>query len=68
MSDLNVSDKIKILHQSNEVVVSVYLPKVEEEKVADEEELAEGEMAASEDVPAGEEASDKKEDSTKKEG
>ena len=68
VSDLNVSDKIKILHQSNEAVVSVYLPKVEEEKVADEEELAEGEMAASEDVPAGEEASDKKEDSTKKEG
>ncbi len=69
VSDLNFSDKIKILHQSNEAVVSVYLPKVEEEKVADEEEeLAEGEMAASEDVPAGEEASDKKEDSTKKEG
>ena len=69
VSDLTFSDKIKILHQSNEAVVSVYLPKVEEEKVADEEEeLAEGEMAASEDVPAGEEASDKKEDSTKKEG
>jgi len=69
VSDLNFSDKIKILHQSNEAVVSVYLPKVEEEKVADEEEeLAEGEMVASEDVPAGEEASDKKEDSTKKEG
>jgi len=68
VSDLNVSDKIKILHQSNEAVVSVYLPKVEEEKVDEEEELAEGEMAASEDVPAGEEASDKKEDSTKKEG
>ena len=68
VSDLNFSDKIKILHQSNEAVVSVYLPKVEEEKVADEEELAEGEMAVSEDGPADEEASDKKEDSTKKEG
>ena len=67
VSDLGLSDKVKILNQPNEVVVSVYMPKVEEEKVADEEELAEGEMAASEDVPAGEEASDKKEDSTKKE-
>ena len=74
VSDLNVSDKIKILHQSNEVVVSVYLPKVEEEKVADEEELAEGEMAVMGDAPTAEEDSDKKEgldkkeDSTKKEG
>ena len=74
VSDLNVSDKIKILHQSNEAVVSVYLPKVEEEKVADEEELAEGEMAVTGDAPTAEEDSDKKEDldkkedSTKKEG
>jgi len=68
VSDISPSDKVKILHQSNEAVVSVYLPKVEEEKVADEEELAEGEMAAAEDAPAVEEASDKQEDSTKKEG
>ena len=74
VSDLNVADKIKILHQSNEAVVSVYLPKVEEEKVADEEELAEGEMAVTGDAPTAEEDSDKKEDldkkddSTKKEG
>jgi len=68
VSDLNVSDKIKILHQSNEVVVSVYLPKVEEEKVADEEELAEGETEATEDTPAADEDSDQKDDSTKKEG
>lgn len=74
MSDLNFSDKIKVLHQPNEAVVSVHLPKIEEEKVADEEELAEGEMAATGDAPAGEEDSDKKEgldkkeDSTKKEG
>ena len=74
VSDLNFSDKIKILHQSNEAVVSVYLPKVEEEKVADEEELAEGEMAVTGDAPTAEEDSDKKEDldkkddSTKKEG
>jgi len=68
VSDLSLSDKVKVLHQPNDAVVSVYLPKVEEEKVAEEEELAEGEMAASEDVPVGEEASDKKEDSTKKEG
>jgi len=74
VSDLSLSHKVKILHQSNEAVVSVYLPKVEEEKVADEEELAEGEMAVTGDAPTAEEDSDKKEDldkkddSTKKEG
>ena len=74
VSDVSLSDKVKILHQSNEVVVSVYLPKVEEEKVADEEELAEGEMADTGDAPTAEEDSakkedsDKKDDSTKKEG
>ena len=68
VSDLNFSDKVKILHQPNAAVVSVYLPKVEEEKVADEEELAEGEMAATEDALAVEEAPDKQEASTKKEG
>ena len=74
VSDLNFSDKIKVLHRPNEAVVSVYMPKVEEEKVADEEELAEGEMAVTGDAPTAEEDSDKKEDldkkedSTKKEG
>ena len=74
VSDLNFSDKIKVLHRPNEAVVSVYMPKVEEEKVADEEELAEGEMAVMGDAPTAEEDSDKKEDldkkedSTKKEG
>jgi large subunit ribosomal protein L25 len=74
VSDLSLPDKVKILNQPNEVVVSVYMPKVEEEKVADEEELAEGEMAVMGDAPTAEEDSDKKEDldkkedSTKKEG
>ena len=74
VSDLGLPDKVKILNQPNEVVVSVYMPKVEEEKVADEEELAEGEMAVMGDAPTAEEDSDKKEDldkkedSTKKEG
>ena len=73
VSDLSLPDKVKILNQPNEVVVSVYMPKVEEEKVADEEELAEGETEATADG-ATEEDSDKKEDlgkkedSTKKEG
>ena len=35
VSDLNVPDKIKILHRSNEAVVSVYLEKVKEETPAD---------------------------------
>ena len=68
VSDLSLPDKVKILHQPNEVILSVQLEKVKEEETTEDEELAEGEMAASEDVPAGEEASDKKEDSTKKEG
>ena len=73
VSDISPSDKVKILHQSNEAVVSVYLPKVEEEKVADEEELAEGETEATADGATEEDSDkkedlDKKEDSTKKEG
>ena len=74
VSDFSLPDKVKILNQPNEAVVSVYMPKVEEEKVADEEELAEGEMAVTGDAPTAEEDSDKKEDldkkedSTKKEG
>ena len=74
VSDLSLPDKVKILNQPNEPVVSVFMPKVEEEKVADEEELAEGEMAVTGDAPTAEEDSDKKEDldkkedSTKKEG
>lgn len=62
MSDLSVSDKVKVLHRPTEAVVSVYLEKVKEEKAADEEEAAEGEVAAPEDAPAA------KEDSPKKEG
>ena len=67
VSDFSLPDKVKILNQPNEAVVSVYMPKVEEEKVADEEELAEGETEATADV-ATEEDSDKKEDLDKKEG
>ena len=73
VSDLGLPDKVKILNQPNEVVVSVYMPKVEEEKVADEEELAEGETEATADATTEEDSDkkedlDKKEDSTKKEG
>jgi len=73
VSDLSLPDKVKILNQPNEVVVSVYMPKVEEEKVADEEELAEGETEATADAATEEDSDkkedlDKKEDSTKKEG
>ena len=73
VSDLGLPDKVKILNQPNEVVVSVYMPKVEEEKVADEEELAEGETEATADGATEEDSDkkedlDKKEDSTKKEG
>ena len=73
VSDLGLPDKVKILNQPNEVVVSVYMPKVEEEKVADEEELAEGETEATADAATEEDSDkkedlDKKEDSTKKEG
>ena len=73
VSDLGLPDKVKILNQLNEVVVSVYMPKVEEEKVADEEELAEGETEATADAATEEDSDkkedlDKKEDSTKKEG
>ena len=63
MSDLSLSDKIKVLHRPTEAIVSVYLEKVKEEK-ADEGEGAEGEgeTAAEGDAPAA------KEDSPKKEG
>ena len=67
VSDLSLSDKIKILHRPNEAVVSVYLEKIKEEKPA-EEELIEGETEATGDTLAEKEATDKKEDSTKKEG
>ncbi len=66
VSDLSLPDKVKILHQPNEVVVSVHLEKVKEETTEDEE-LAEGETEATADA-ATEEDSDKKDDSTKKEG
>jgi large subunit ribosomal protein L25 len=60
VSDLRLSDKVKILHRPNEAVVTVHLEKVKEEK-AEEEVIAEGETLAAE------ETSTTKEDSTKKE-
>ena len=66
VSDLSLPDKVKILHQPNEAVVSVHLEKVKEETTEDEE-LAEGETESTADA-ATEEDSDKKDDSTKKEG
>jgi len=67
VSDLSLPDKVKILHQPNEAVVSVHLEKVKEEEKTEDEELAEGETEATADA-ATEEDSDKKDDSTKKEG
>ena len=67
VSDLSLPDKVKILHQPNEVVLSVHLEKVKEEETTEDEELAEGETEATADA-ATEEDSDKKDDSTKKEG
>ena len=67
VSDLSLPDKVKILHQPNEVILSVHLEKVKEEETTEDEELAEGETEATADV-ATEEDSDKKDDSTKKEG
>jgi len=66
VSDLSLPDKVKILHQPNEVILSVHLEKVKEEKTEDEE-LAEGETEATADAATTED-SDKKDDSTKKEG
>ena len=66
VSDLSIPDKVKILHQPNEAIVSVHLEKVKEEKT-EEEELAEGETEATADAATTED-SDKKDDSTKKEG
>jgi len=67
VSDLSLPDKVKILNQPNEVVVSVHLEKVKEEEKTEDEELAEGETEAAADA-ATEEDPDKKDDSTKKEG
>ena len=67
VSDLSLPDKVKILHQPNEVILSVHLEKVKEEETTEDEELAEGEIEATADA-ATEEDSDKKDDSTKKEG
>ena len=66
VSDLSLPDKVKILHQPNEAIVSVHLEKVKEEKTEDEE-LVEGETEVTAD-DAIKEDSDKKDDSTKKEG
>ena len=60
VSDLSLSDKVKVLNRSNEAVVTVHLEKVKEEK-AEEGVIADGETAAAED------SSTTKEDSTKKE-
>ena len=71
VSDLSFSDKIKVLHRPNEVVVSVYLEKIkeeEEEETPTDEELAEDETAVTDGAPADKEDSDKKEDPDKKEG
>ena len=67
VSDLSLPDKVKILHQPNEVILSVHLEKVKEEETTEDEELAESETEATADA-ATEEDSDKKDDSTKKEG
>ena len=66
VSDLSLPDKVKILHQPNEVILSVHLEKVKEEETTEDEELAEGETEATADA-ATEEDSDKKDDSTTKE-
>ncbi len=60
VSDLSLSDKVKILHRSNEAIVTVHLEKVKEEKT-EEAVIAEDETTAAEDT------STTKEDSTKKE-
>ena len=67
VSDFSRPDKVKILNQPNEAVVSVHLEKVKEEETTEDEELAEGETEATADAVT-EEDSDKKDDSTKKEG
>ena len=67
VSDLSLPDKVKILHQPNEVILSVQLEKVKEEETTEDEELAEDETEATADA-ATEEGSDKKDDSAKKEG
>ena len=73
VSDLSLPDKVKILHQPNEVILSVQLEKVKEEETTEDEELAEGETEATADAATEEDSDkkedlDKKEDSTKKEG
>ena len=60
VSDLSLSDKVKILDRPNEAVVTVHLEKVKKE-TTEEAVIAEGETAAAEDT------SNAKEDSTKKE-
>ena len=60
VSDLSLSDKVKILHRSNEAVVTVHLEKVQKEET-EEAVIAEGETVTAEDT------SNAKEDSTKKE-
>jgi large subunit ribosomal protein L25 len=65
VSDLSISEKVKILHRPNEAIVSVYLEKVKEEKAEDT--VAEDETDATGDATAAKADADKKDDSTKKE-
>ena len=65
VSDLNISEKVKVLHRPNEAIVSVYLEKIKEEKTEDEAEEVETE--ATSDDATSKADSDKKDDSTKKE-
>ena len=65
VSDLSLSEKVKVLHRPNEAIVSVYLEKVKEEKTEDEAEEVETEATG--DATTTKADSDKKEDSTKKE-
>jgi large subunit ribosomal protein L25 len=65
VSDLNISEKVKVLHRPNEAIVSVYLEKIKEEKTEDEAEEVETEATSDDETTKAD--SDKKDDSTKKE-
>ncbi len=65
VSDLSISEKIKVLHRPNEAIVSVYLEKIKEEET--EEEAEEVEAEATDDAATTKADSDKKDDSTRKE-
>lgn len=63
ISDLSLSNEIKILHRPNEALVSVYLEKVKEEEavVTDEEFVTEDGEVTTPDIPTAKEDSAKKE-------